>query len=147
MDEEEEALHTVEVAYPQLDAALRELKKGRKARKYSVPTAQHHERTGEDEAGTPYNIVNVEQLQCWAEAEPDQFLETLTTLREQRDLGMAVSDGINDLLAEKNALMDTVTEQQDRVAELETSFAALNTKYQLLQEIHDQPSAGHPGIN
>ena len=80
-DEEEELHPSVEeVTYPALDAALKELKKGRKARKFSVPTARHHEQTGEDDAGTPYDIVNVEQLQRWADAEPEQFLEALTTL-------------------------------------------------------------------
>ena len=69
-----------EVTYSALGAALKELKKGRKARKFFVPTAQHHEQTGEDDAETPYNIVNVKQLQCWAEAESEQFLEALTTL-------------------------------------------------------------------
>ena len=79
--QDDEALSSMEeVTYPALDAALKELKKGRKARKFSVPTARHHEQTGEDDAGTPYNIVNVEQLQRWADAEPEQFLEALTTL-------------------------------------------------------------------
>ena len=133
-DEEEEALPSVEVNYPKLDTALKELKKGRKARKFSVPTARHHEQTGEDDAGTPYDIVNVEQLQRWADAEPEQFLEALTTLREQRDLGMTVSDGIHDLLLERNGLVSIVTEQQERVDSLEANFAALNTKYQLLKE-------------
>ena len=132
--DKEEALPSVEVVYPKLDVALRELKKGRKARKYSVPTARHHERTGKDDAGTPYDIVNVEQLQRWAEVEPEQFLEALNTLREQRDLGMTVSEGVHDLLIKKNDLMDVITEQQDRVASLKTSFTALNTKYQLLKE-------------
>ena len=64
-DEEEELHFSVkEVIYSALDAALKKLKKGRKARKFFVPTAQHHKQTGEDDARTPYNIVNVEQLQC-----------------------------------------------------------------------------------
>ena len=39
--DEEEELHfsMKEVTYPALDAALKELKKGRKVRKFSVPTA------------------------------------------------------------------------------------------------------------
>ena len=78
-DEEEELHFSVkEVTYSALDAALKELKKGRKARKFSVPTAQHYKQTGEDDAETPYNIVNVEQLQCWADTESEQFLEALT---------------------------------------------------------------------
>ena len=63
--QDDEALFSVkEVTYSALDAALKKLKKGRKIRKFSVPTAQHHEQTDEDDAGTPYNIVNVKQLQC-----------------------------------------------------------------------------------
>ena len=42
-DEEEELhLSVKEVIYSALDATLKKLKKGRKVRKFSVPTAQHH---------------------------------------------------------------------------------------------------------
>ena len=41
-EEEEEALSTVKVIYPQLDTAFRELKKERKIWKYFVLTAQHY---------------------------------------------------------------------------------------------------------
>ena len=78
--EEELHLSVKEVTYSALDATLKKLKKGRKVRKFSVSTAQHHKQTDENDAETPYNIVNVEQLQCWADAESEQFLEALTTL-------------------------------------------------------------------
>ena len=79
-EEEESHLSVKEVTYSALDAALKKLKKGRKTRKFSVLTAQHHKQTGEDNAKTPYNIINVKQLQCWADAESEQFLEALITL-------------------------------------------------------------------
>ena len=111
VNKKEKTLSTVKVTYPQLDTAFRKLKKERKIWKYSVLTAQHHEQTEKNEVRTPYNIVNVEQLQCWAEAELKQFLETLITLWEQRDLSMTVSDSINNLMTEKNDLKDILTEQ------------------------------------
>ena len=80
VNEKEKTFSTVKVIYPQLDTVFRELKKGRKIWKYSVSTAQHHEWTEEDKAETFYNKVNVEQLQCWAEAELKQFLKILITL-------------------------------------------------------------------
>ena len=47
---------------------------------------------------------------------------------------MIVSDSINDLLTEKNTLINTVTEQQSYVTELKISFIALHIKYQLLKK-------------
>ena len=47
---------------------------------------------------------------------------------------MTVSDGIHNLLLEKNGLVSIVTEQQERVDSLEANFTTLNNKYQLLKE-------------
>ena len=134
MNKKEKTLSTVKIIYPQLDTAFRELKKGRKTQKYFILTAQHHEQTEKNEAETLYNIVNVEQLQCWAKIKLKQFLKTLITFQEQRDLSMTVSDSINDLMTKKNDLRDILTEQQDCVAELKISFTAFSIKYQLLKK-------------
>ena len=54
----------MKVNYSKLDTALRELKRGRKEQKYFISTAKHYKQTGKDDAETPYNIVNMKQLQC-----------------------------------------------------------------------------------
>ena len=139
MEDEEEAHLTVEGAtYPDLATAIKELQKGGKEQRYSVP---HQLKTGANDASSPYDIVSVEQLQHWAEAEPQRFLDVLNKLREQRDLGMSVSENVKDLIAERDylsddrdILTDLLAEEKARVASLDTSFAALNTKYQLLKE-------------
>ena len=83
----------------------------------------------------------MEQLQCWAEIELEQFLEALNTLHKQRNLGMSVSENVKDLITEqdylsddRNILTDLLTEEKACVTFLNTSFATLNIKYQLLKE-------------
>ena len=60
---------------------------------------------------------------------------------------MTVSDGIHDLLLERNGLVSIVTEQQERVDSLEANFAALNTKYQLLKERQQTEQEGTHSSN
>lgn len=55
---------------------------------------------GVEAAGTPWDIVNTEQLQEWAKQEPDQFLDILNELRQQRDLGIEALEVLED--AQKN---------------------------------------------
>ena len=136
---EEEILSSVKVFYPQLKPALKRLWQGHKEWRQTLP--KQDAPTGENDAGTPYDIVNVEQLQRWADIESEQFLEALYALCEQRDLGLVVSEGIKDLvaewdnlIAEQDTLQTNLTQEQQCVASLNTSFSALNTKYQLCKE-------------
>ena len=55
--------------------------------------------------------------------------------------GISVSENVKDLIAEQDYLSDDrdilinlLAEEKAHVASLNTSFAALNTKYQLLKE-------------
>ena len=78
MEDEEEAHLTVEGAiYSDLATAIKELQKGGKEQRYSV---SHQLKTGANDTSSPYNIVSVEQLQHWAEAEPQWFLNILNKL-------------------------------------------------------------------
>lgn len=151
VDEEELHASVEEVTYPNLAAAVKELQKGGKTRRQSVPQRR---KTGAGDARDPYDIVSVEQLQHWAEADPQQFLNVLNELREQRDLGITVSEGVEDLMADRvglvddrDALTDLLAEEQARVASLDTSLATLNAKYELLKNRQRADRAGREGTH
>ena len=77
MGDEQPLPSVEEVTYPDLTTAVKELQKGCKDQRHSVP---HLQKTSINNACTPYDIVSVEQLQHWAEVEPEQFLDVLNKL-------------------------------------------------------------------
>lgn len=134
-----EILPSVKMFYPQLKSALKRLWQECKEQRHTL--LKQNALTEKDDAETPYDSVNVKQLQTWADIEPEQFLKTLYALCEQRDLRLVISEGLKDLVAEWDNLImkwDTLqinlVQKQQCVAFLNTSFSALNTKYQLRKE-------------
>ena len=123
-----------EVTYSDLLPFLQKLKEGCEWQHYIIPL--ENAGTGPEEADTPYNIITIEQLQLWAEAEPEQVLIALNQLQEQRDLGMAVSEGVSHLQAELDSLQADKEDFTKALAKKNANFSALNVKYQLHKERH-----------
>lgn len=73
--------HGDEVTYPELSGRIRELLHDTRDRRISLPP-NPNDRAAVDDAETPWDIENVEQLQHWADADPSTFLKVLDQCRK-----------------------------------------------------------------
>lgn len=66
-----------------------------KNRRKSVPSNLASE--APDDVNTPWDIKNIHQLGRWCEADPDQVMEMLDTLRHQRDMSIEALELLDKL--------------------------------------------------
>ena len=134
------------IQYPNLDNLLQNLEKDTTDRRKSVLVFNKDDE--EDDAEDAWAIVNISQLQSWAETKFTAVLTMLNELREQRDLGLKATrlyNRINDKDQEKDAeykaryeaAQKKIEKQRKKFNKLDKELAKVNTVLEILQAERD----------
>lgn len=111
---EEEVPRTTDAAvrYPQFSKQqLAEIEAGNK--RQSLPARDAP--IGADEANTPLDIVNIDQLREWVSEQPDQFLREFDTLRRERDRAFQIlQEAKGDLSHPPDSMTDVAIKYQEK---------------------------------
>lgn len=126
-----------DVGYPVLPENLENFLKQTRDRRISLPAPNAPD--GPDDANNPWEIANVTQLTRWATEEPDQLMEFLNKLREQRDLGVEAVNQYDQLLeTEPSFRIEYQEEKRKRMEAKEESRVLREQITQLNQRLQQQ---------